>query len=43
MKVLLVAPLILPFIAAGAVEAQEQRIPEAKQTVLGLYMTAKEA
>jgi rhodanese-related sulfurtransferase len=43
MKRLLVVALILPFIAVGAVQAQEPQVPEAKQTVLGLYMTAKEA
>jgi rhodanese-related sulfurtransferase len=30
-------------IAVGAVQAQQQQVPEAKQTVAGLYMTAKEA
>jgi rhodanese-related sulfurtransferase len=43
MKKRLAVVLILPFIAVGAAQAQEEQVPEAKQTVLGLYVTAKEA
>jgi rhodanese-related sulfurtransferase len=39
---ILISTLLLPFVAAGAVQAQQQ-VPEGKQTSLGLYVTAKEA
>jgi len=43
MKRTLIAAVVLPFIAVGAVQAQQQQVPEAKKTVLGLYVTAEEA
>jgi rhodanese-related sulfurtransferase len=43
MKQLLIATLFLPFVPVSAVQAQQPQVPEAKQTVLGLYMTAQEA
>jgi rhodanese-related sulfurtransferase len=42
MKRTLISTLLLAFVAAGAVQAQQQ-VPENKQTSLGLYVTAKEA
>jgi rhodanese-related sulfurtransferase len=38
-----VASVFLPILFASAVQAQQQQVPEAKQTVLGLYITAAEA
>ena len=43
MKRSLIAVVALPFITAGMVQAQQQQVPEAKQTVLGLYVTAEKA
>ena len=43
MKRRLIVAVALPLIAVGMVQAQQQRVPEAKQTVLGLYATATEA
>jgi rhodanese-related sulfurtransferase len=43
MKRTLIAAVALPLIAAGMIQAQQQQVPEAKQTVLGLYVTAEQA
>jgi rhodanese-related sulfurtransferase len=43
MKKILAAAVLVCLVAVSAAEAQQQSVPEAKQTAVGLYMTAKQA
>jgi rhodanese-related sulfurtransferase len=43
MRYVFAASLLVSSVTAGFVQAQPYQVPEAKQTVPGLYMTAKEA